>query len=95
MVSNWIISASEHTPDTIEPNTLYLVGKERQEWLALMTCPCGCGDQIMLNLLKDAKPCWNIVFAQYRIPTGISPSINRLQGCKSHFFIQDFKTVWA
>lgn len=45
-------------------------------------CPCGCNAIIMLNTIKDTKPCWKFV-----PPNSITPSIDRQVGCKSHFTI--------
>jgi hypothetical protein len=47
-----------------------------------LLCPCGCGALISLNTLADAKPCWK--FIEY---DGITPSIRRESGCRSHFTI--------
>lgn len=81
-------------PDKVNDKTIYIIGDIKQPWLLVLTCPCGCKNLIQLNLLKDATPCW-----KYRIlkknKINISPSIWRINGCKSHFFVHKSKIKWA
>jgi len=73
----------------LDPNVMYLYKQQ----FAYFLCPCGCGDVIRLNLSDKERPCWALQFID-DIPT-IRPSINKLSGCKSHFFIRDGKVVWC
>ncbi|WP_409557922.1 MULTISPECIES: DUF6527 family protein [Flavobacteriaceae] len=75
--------------------TLYLEGdkKEKDYWYALLKCPCGCGDNIMLNLMNDAKPCWKVNINNKR--PSVFPSIWRTKNCKSHFSLRKGKVFWA
>jgi hypothetical protein len=84
----------EDFPPTLKPNRVYVAGEVNNYWGAALLCPCGCGETIQLNLLKDVRPCWNI----QKTPKGavtIFPSIWRQNGCGSHFFVRDGKIVWA
>ena len=76
-------------------NILYLEGNvlEKDYWYALLKCPCGCGDKIMLNLITDSKPCWSVVFKK-ELPT-VFPSIWRTKNCESHFWLKRGKIIWA
>jgi hypothetical protein len=76
-------------------HTLYLEGsfKEKDYWYALLKCPCGCGDIIMLNLMTDTKPCWEVNFNNKK--PSVYPSIWRTKNCKSHFWIRNGEVVWA
>lgn len=47
----------------------------------VLKCPCGCEDVIDLNTIPD-HPYWT-----FKEPNTISPSVNKLYGCKSHFSI--------
>jgi len=87
-------TVSELPENPIE-KTLYLEGnvKEKDFWYALLKCPCGCGDSIMLNLMTDAKPCWKVIVSD-KIPS-VFPSIWRTTKCKSHFWLRKGKVVWA
>jgi hypothetical protein len=80
-------------PESIRENMIYIVGEKDHEWLAVLKCPCGCGDTVQLNLLKDAKPFWEIIRHKNGL-ISISPSINRIVNCKSHFSIIKEKVWW-
>lgn len=59
-------------------------------------CPCGCGDKIYLRVSENEHhikkvsnhPCWKLT------PNTLSPSIQKVTGCKSHFHIQNSLVVW-
>ncbi|WP_436231260.1 DUF6527 family protein [Caballeronia sp. LjRoot29] len=59
-----------------------------------MICPCGCGEVIELNLLKQARPCWS---AEEHPDGTISlvPSVWRQRGCRSHFFLRRGGIEWC
>ena len=75
--------------------TFYLEGDVKQDgyWYALLICPCGCGDKIMLNLMKDSRPCWEVVFNKEGF--SVYPSIWRTKNCKSHFWLTKGKVFWV
>ena len=81
-------------PDTFEPKILYVIGERNYPWLIGLTCPCGCGAKIFLNLLPDANPRWKFNISSKKRIT-LSPSVWRTQGCKSHFFIRNNKIDWV
>jgi Family of unknown function (DUF6527) len=84
----------EEFPDRLEPATLYVAGEDAHPWAAAMLCPCGCGDVIELNLLKQARPCWSV--QQNRDGTvTLIPSVWRTKGCRSHFFIRQSRIEWC
>lgn len=73
-------------PDRVNEHIVYIVGEPDNKWVAVFKCPCGCNDTIQLNLLEDSKPSWRIVLHKKK-KRSISPSINRIVNCKSHFNI--------
>lgn len=79
-------------PEHGERAVVYLVG-EQNKWALQLKCPCGCGADIILNLLRDADPCWRYTMNGGEV--SISPSIRRVVGCKSHFFISKGRVEWA
>lgn len=83
----------EDVPDLFKPKVIYIVGDKGYEWLLAMTCPCGCNEQILLNTLKETKPCWRFVCYKGGSVTLI-PSVNRIRNCKSHFTITKGKINW-
>lgn len=80
-------------PDHANAGYLCLVGEAGDYWAASMRCPCGCGDTITLNLIGP-RPVWQAVMAQ---PGTVSlrPSVYRLTGCKSHYWVRDGVVIWA
>ena len=51
----------------------------------IMKCPCGCGDEIVLNLDRRMGSAWQM----YREHRGLTlfPSVWREIGCRSHFIV--------
>jgi len=80
-------------PDLILPNCLYAVGENGHLWHVVLLCPCGCGERISLNLLKDDTPCWTLTDAP-GAPT-LHPSVWRHVGCRSHFFLRSGRIEWC
>ncbi len=73
-----IDSLNQATGMSFEENKIYVC---KSEVRADFICPCGCKQIISLNLLKGSTPLWKIN------GNSITPSINRIVGCKSHFYI--------
>lgn len=65
-------------------------GKPR---LLVIRCPCGCGDDLLINLDKRAGPAWRY----YRNKHGLSlyPSYWRDTACGSHFIIWNDHIYWC
>lgn len=80
-------------PEAIKNNMVYVVGEEKYEWVIVFKCPCGCKEDIQLNLLKEAKPKWSFKVT-WKSRITINPSIRRTTGCRSHFDIRDGKVIW-
>ena len=60
-------------------------------------CPCGCGEFCQIPVILNGpkvNPRWQVtVDGQNRIT--LYPSVNHLDGCKSHYFITENKVVWC
>jgi hypothetical protein len=58
----------------------------------VLSCPCGCGDEISVNLDPRTGPAWRT----YQTARGFTlfPSIWRESGCKSHFIIWEDRILW-
>ena len=81
-------------PDTFDPKTVYLLAEGRTAWCAKFICPCGCGETISLSLIRGDRPRWRAL--RHNDGTvSIHPSIWRIKGCKSHFFIRRGRVIWA
>jgi hypothetical protein len=86
------IRLEDDIPVEIKNGIVYVIGG-KAPWLLLLRCPCGCGETIHLNLLKEANPCWG-----YRIEKNtisVKPSVWRTTGCKSHFIIRGSQVQWV
>lgn len=84
----------EESPDEIERGFVYLVGAREAPWCAVMVCPCGCGAQIDLSLIKRDRPHWRAK-VHWNTTVSLHPSIWRVRGCKSHFFVRRGRINWA
>lgn len=84
----------DEQPDVLRASACYVVGEGEHRWFAAFLCPCGCGDEVVLNLLPDMRPRWRIETHDDQTVT-IHPSINRRVGCRSHFFIRQGRTQWC
>lgn len=51
----------------------------------VMACPCGCGDQLTINLDSRSGPAWRFVNRGGKVT--LYPSVWRESGCKSHFVV--------
>ena len=59
----------------------------------VMLCPCGCGDELTVNLDSRAGPAWSI----YQGAKGLTlyPSVRRESGCGSHFIVWGSRVYWC
>lgn len=92
--TNYKFEFTKYEPKKISSKKIYLLKDEKEVWLAIMKCPCGCGNLIELNLLNDFKPTWKIFIDSNKKIT-LSPSIWRTDGCKSHFWMKKGRIVWS
>lgn len=88
------IISDNPNPDTLIDNIVYVVGGKKYTKWAYLKCPCGCGDTIMLSLDRRNYPSWSIKQDKFGKAT-ISPSIDKLDGYRSHFFIKKGKLRWV
>jgi hypothetical protein len=84
----------DELPDRLANRTLYLAGEEGHIWAAAMSCPCGCGERIELNLLAQVRPSWTAEPHADGSVT-LAPSVWRQKGCRSHFWVRRGRIVWC
>ena len=80
-------SRSEVNSQLLEPGDAVLITRGRPRWL-LLKCPCGCDDEIPLNLDRRAGKAWRI-YEQGNRRLTIFPSVWRDTGCFSHFIVRN------
>ena len=82
-------------PDAVDNHTLYLLGQPGCEWLAGISCPCGCGQLIELVLLDTEWPRWKLTLHPNEDTVSLAPSVWRTAGCRSHFFLKKGIIRWC
>jgi hypothetical protein len=85
--------AVEELPDRLELGIVYVVGEGGYLWFVAMICPCGCGETLHMNLMSHSRPRWEVIKHNDGSVT-LDPSISRLTGCRSHFFLRRCQIVW-
>jgi hypothetical protein len=84
----------DDVPDQAVPRVVYLVGEGRDRWISCMSCPCGCGALLQLSLMANDKPRWQ-ASVDWLGMTTLHPSVWRVVGCRSHFFLRHGRIEWA
>jgi hypothetical protein len=65
---------------------------DQRKWILLM-CPCGCKNQIALNLMKTHTPYWRLE-VRANDTFSIYPSVDS-QTCGAHFWIKNGQVIWC
>lgn len=71
----------------------YVIVERGHPLLIVMRCPCGCGDDLLINLDKRAGPAWR--FYQRKSGNSLYPSYWRSSECRSHFIIWNDRIYWC
>lgn len=88
------VARAEDLPDICDSYVLYIVGEGGHDWYAAFTCPCGCQETIQLNLQPDSRPLWRL-HLHWNGTVTVHPSINRIRGCRSHFWVRKGRVQWC
>jgi hypothetical protein len=81
-----VSSRSEVAGLLVNPGDAVIVDRGVPRWL-LMRCPCGCGEDIPVNLDVRAGKAWRI-YEDAKTGVSVYPSVWRDTGCESHFVIR-------
>lgn len=75
-------------PEPLEVGKVYVCWDYRS---SVHLCPCGCGDKVFLPIAETSAKDnhWGL------IGNSFSPSIQKLTGCKSHYWIKNGLVQWA
>jgi hypothetical protein len=84
----------EDVPEIFSPDTLYILQNEGYSWKVVMQCPCGCEENIHLNLMEGQTPNWRIEI-NGKDNISLMPSVWRTVGCVSHFFVRNGAIEWC
>lgn len=88
------VDFAEDLPEIIADNSIFVIQDGNEPELLAFKCPCGCQENILLNLLGDTSPQWHFRVNANGI-INVHPSIWRTVGCKSHFWIIDGNVKWV
>lgn len=64
----------------------------KNKWLLLM-CPCGCKQQIALNLMEGHTPRWRVDIQSPNL-ISVHPSVDATS-CGAHFWLRNGQVIWA
>lgn len=81
-------------PKNPQPYKVYILGGTKNPFLAVIQCPCGCGESLHMNLLSSRNPCWKLYFDNNEIVT-FEPSLWKNTGCRSHFHLINGEIRWT
>lgn len=86
------LAPTEDPEPALSRHRFVVVGtEEHPKWL-LFTCPCGCQQQVRLNLMERFSPRWRIVRTEQGLT--VHPSVD-MTTCGAHFWLRDSAVVWA
>jgi hypothetical protein len=88
------VARVDDEPRRLNARVLYIVEDAGIAWSAIMACPCRCGAVLHMNLIPDAKPVWRLDQRPDGVPS-LTPSVWRMEGCRSHFFLRDGRIEWC
>ena len=81
-----IVATRAEVSDQLKlPGDAVLIQRDQPRWL-LLKCPCGCSDEIPVNLDRRAGKAWRF-YRDARLRVSVFPSIWRDTGCGSHFIV--------
>jgi len=87
-----VVSVQNRSEATSENGTLVLIGAPNKfKWLRFL-CPCGCGDELALNLMVSHYPCWTVAADDHGIT--VHPSVN-VARCGAHFWLRANTVFWC
>ena len=72
----------------------HLVGEVGYQKWALLICPCGCRETIMLSLAQNTRPRWSAEVDHKGRPM-VYPSVRQIDGCYSHFWLRNWVIEWC
>jgi hypothetical protein len=72
---------------------LAIVEKAGSRKWAILRCPCGCGRELALNLMRSHSPVWRVTLNQAG-GASLEPSVHSTT-CGAHFWLRDGIVTWC
>jgi hypothetical protein len=82
------------TPRDIPDGEMFLVEYRGRRYWTVFRCPCRCGEVITLMAESDRGPTWRVNRSKLGRPC-LRPSVWRMAGCHSHFWVHDGRVYWC
>lgn len=80
-----VASRSDASSKLIKPGDAVIIERGYPRWV-VMKCPDGCGDELPINIDRNAGPAWRLYHSP-RLGLTLYPSVWRDTGCESHFIV--------
>lgn len=92
-----VLGTAEYHSEAVErlrlPGDCVIVERGGVTRQLVMKCPDGCGEVISVNLDRRSGPAWRLY--KRRGQWTLYPSIDKPNGCESHFVLSYGKIIWA
>lgn len=86
------VDSMNEIPDRLS-DSIYIVGLKKPKWV-VMSCPCGCGFRLDVNLMTSHKPVWKL-YIEHNLITLLPSLWVSKDRCGSHFFIEKNRVHWV
>lgn len=88
-----VVNSMDEVPK-LPGGTVYLVSRGDTARWAVISCPCRCGENIQVNLMKSIQPHWDLEHRDGKL--SLRPSLWRsADSCGSHFFVEKNQVRWV
>ena len=87
------LASRSDLPADMNPRRLYQLG-EPGKW-AVMTCPCGRGHAIELNLMHAGRAQWRVDSESGGGAPSLRPSVDVQAERRCHFWLRDGRVRWV
>jgi hypothetical protein len=88
------VASMQGIPHPVPAEHLFLVGGRSSPKWAVLSCPCGCGERIDVNLMRTRRPTWTLTHRGRSVT--LSPSLwLPEERCGSHFWLDDSRIRWV
>jgi hypothetical protein len=88
-----VASRDEARPLTVNAGDTIVVRRGGRQRSLIIRCPCGCGDDLVVNLDGRTGPAWRLYTRSGKL--SLYPSYWRDSGCESHFIIWRNRILWC
>lgn len=91
-----VADVEEIIPSQMDPDTIYIISAGGHPYSVAFLCPCGGDDlvHVPVNREKQPPPSWTLTRNDDATVT-LAPSLLRMDGCRSHFFIRENRVDWC